>query len=97
MPSEMDDNGEFSLISSPWLHQWQFHLMATLTIICFSLYCTRLVTAMKLERVLHSDSKTKEAPTVPYTIPVVGHAFSMGSDIVRFNFDIAYVTPQKPV
>ena len=81
----------------PWPQYWKVQIITAFAVICLPFYCTRLFTTMKLEKALRNNSKIKEAPTVPYTIPIVAHAFSMGLDITRFNLDIALVSCERTV
>lgn len=75
-----------------WEGRWQYQIVTILTVIAVSCIATRLVTTFRFNKTLSGKADARRTPTLPYSIPIVGHAFSMGLDIVGFNRYIAFVT-----
>ena len=84
------------VLSALWQGSWQLQIVILAALVATLLLVTRFVTALRFQRALSSDADVKMIPTFPYTIPIVGHAFHLGLDIIGINRDIAFVAFSLP-
>ena len=76
-----------SLLSSSWQHR----CLVGLTSIVVSCMVTRALTWLRFEKALASKAAERQTPSLPYSVPIVGHAFSMALNIIGLNRHIAFV------
>ena len=79
-----------------WQSCWQLQIIMLAAIVALLLTVTRFVTTIRFRRALSSKADIKRIPHLPYSIPIAGHAFQLGLDILGLNRDIAFVAFQNP-
>ena len=81
---------DLSPASSIWQAYWQYQTLALFLTIAVMCMVTRFITTRRFQKALSSNALAKWTPPLPYSIPVVGHALSMGLNIIEFNRYIAF-------